>query len=121
MGQGSFIAMSCGVGHRRGSDSCSSNLTPSLGTSICHSLAIKSNDNNNNNNNKTVVLFRRPAAWGEGGLVSKSQLPTVNHWAGGFKGEFWGCIEGGSFMQPNIVMSDNHLEISHVVVGSVSS
>ena len=43
--QGSDIAMSCGVGCRCGSDSmllwlalarsCSSDLTPSLGTSIC--------------------------------------------------------------------------------------
>ena len=43
--------MSCDAGHRRGSDhiavlvakagSCNSNVTPSLGTSICHGVALK--------------------------------------------------------------------------------
>ena len=52
MGQGSSIAMSCCVGRRRGfvpwtpvavamAGSCTSDSTPSLGTSICHGCGPK--------------------------------------------------------------------------------
>ena len=52
MGQGFGVAMSCGVGCRRGSDpcvavaeavagSCSYDSTPSLGTFICHKFVLK--------------------------------------------------------------------------------
>ena len=48
VGHGSGVAVSSGVGHRHGSalalveaGSCSSNLTPSLGTSICYECSPK--------------------------------------------------------------------------------
>ena len=34
--EGSGVAVSCGEGHRCDIGSCSSDLTPSLGTSVCH-------------------------------------------------------------------------------------
>ena len=41
--RGSSIAVSCGVGHRRGSDPrcCGADSTPSLGTYICHGCGHK--------------------------------------------------------------------------------
>ena len=41
-----------------------------------------------------VALFRRPAVWGEGGLMSKSQLPTADQEVKDSKGEFQGCTGG---------------------------
>lgn len=37
-----------------------------------------------------VTLFRRPATWQEGGLVSKSQLPTAYQGQELLKGSFMG-------------------------------
>ena len=44
----------------------------------------------------TAALFRRPATWEDGGLMSQNQPP--NCWLGdkGFKGEFQGCTGGGA-------------------------
>ena len=61
-GEGSGVAMSCGVGCRRGSDPvllwlwrrpvATALKTPSLGASICRGSGPRNSNNNNNNNNK---------------------------------------------------------------------
>ena len=48
---GSHVAMTVAE-----AGSYSSDLTPSLGTSICHSAALKKKNNNNNNNNKVIQV-----------------------------------------------------------------
>lgn len=63
------------------------------------------------------MLFRRLATWGEGGLLSKSQLQTANHQARTFTEGFRGLqVEGGGYVQNSTVSSDNHLEVSQAVV-----
>lgn len=64
-----------------------------------------------------AALFRRPATWGEGGLVSKSQLLPADQGTIAFKGEFKGDTGGGrGYMQNSTVSSDIHLEIGCVLV-----
>ena len=62
-----------------------------------------------------VALFRRPAARGEGGLLSENQRPTAAQGAGAFKGEFQGCTGGGR-AQGSVGSSDRRLEIRNVMV-----
>lgn len=66
-----------------------------------------------------TALFRRPATWVEGGLLSKSQFPTVDQGGRVFKEEFQDCIGGERGL--GAVSSDNHLEMDHAVVWSMSS
>ena len=70
--------MSCGVGRRHGSDltllwlcSCLSDLTPSLGTSICHECGPKKTNNQKNDSHKIQGSghFRWCDWWGQGNRI----------------------------------------------------
>ena len=64
-----------------------------------------------------IALFRRPTTWGEGGLATKSQLPTAHQGQELLKGSFRGVqVEAGGYMQKEHSSSDSHLEIDHLVV-----
>ena len=61
------------------------------------------------------ALFRRPGTWGEGGLMSKSQLPTVREQEL-LRGSFRDIQVDGGGHGDSTVSSDSHLEIGQPVV-----